>query len=128
MRLLVSGAREWGSYHTDETIMHDALFLFDRIAQIEKTKITLVEGCQRGADQMAERLAQMIFGWEVDHHEAQWDKYGVGAGPIRNQEMLASGVDQVLAFHRHLKKSDGTLDMVERCLRKGVPLLLYPAS
>ena len=128
VRLLVTGDRDWA----DEKTMYGALLAFDNnrdwIDEVTKQQVTLVHGAARGADQMAERLAFMHFGWEVDPFEAEWEKYGKGAGAIRNQEMLDSGVDFALAFHANLKRSKGTLDMIERLLRANVPLELYPKS
>ena len=112
--------------------MYAALVALDNsrnwITRGVKESVTLVHGAARGADQMAERLALMHFGWDVDPYPADWDQYGKGAGAIRNQAMLDSGVDRVLAFHKDLKRSKGTLDMIERALRAKVPVELYPRT
>lgn len=114
--------------------MHDGFdyILEQRLAISESphdlAPITIVEGCARGADSMAERLATMVYGIDLEHHPANWDALGKPAGPIRNTEMLASGIDLCLAFHKDLKRSKGTLDMVEKCLRAGIEVRLYPRS
>jgi len=79
---------------------------------------TLIEGEARGADSMARDIA-LARGWEVIRVPADWVKYGRGAGPIRNQQMLDMGPDQVWAFHDNLACSKGTLDMVRRSKRAG---------
>jgi hypothetical protein len=86
--------------------------------------LVLVEGCARGADQMAERIGLLHFA-TTEHHPADWDKYNKAAGVLRNQEMLDSGIDLCLAFHHDLRGSRGTADMVQRCLRVKVPVWLY---
>ncbi len=133
MRVIVSGSRDWTGT-SDESVMHKAFQdLYDRYeywASIitDPFEWVIVEGCQRGADEMAERFTTMLYSaeWTLEHHPAHWDKLGNAAGAIRNQEMLDTGVDLCLAFHRNLKESSGTLDMIERCLRAGVPVQLYP--
>jgi hypothetical protein len=132
MRVLITGDREWD----DEGTMYEG---FDHINDYLSFDLDIdpfveppiiVEGCARGADQMAERLAQMIYHWPVEHHQANWGKHGNAAGIIRNQEMLDApgGIDLCLAFHPNLKRSKGTLDMIERCLRAGIEVRLYPRS
>lgn len=68
-----------------------------------------------------------IFGaeWGWDHgipvgtYNADWERYGGRAGPLRNQEMLDDGKpDCVVAF----PGGRGTKDMVDRALKAGVPV------
>ena len=75
---------------------------------------TLVHGDARGADRMAEHIWSEV-GEPVEAHPADWEKYGRAAGPKRNQEMLDSGVDLVLAF----PGGRGTADMVKRARAAG---------
>lgn len=132
MRVIVSGDREW----KNEGVMYEA---FDRlredclaISESHHNPVlpTIVEGCQRGADTMAERIAGMVYVWPLEHHPANWGMYGNAAGAIRNTEMLTmpGNIDLCLAFHPDLKRSKGTLDMVEKCLRAGIEVRLYPRS
>ena len=39
--------------------------------------------------------------------------------------MLASGIDQVLAFHAAIEKSKGTKHLVELARQKGVPVQVF---
>lgn len=88
MRVLITGSRDW----EDASVIEEALEMFDA----EDT--VLVSGhCPTGADFIAEQYAYRN-GWDVELHEADWDKFGKFAGPKRNQEMVDSGVDVVLAF------------------------------
>lgn len=78
----------------------------------------VIEGGADGADRLAYcwvRERRSCQGWE--RYEAEWDKHGKGAGPLRNQRMLDEGKpDLVLAF----PGGRGTADMVRRAKRAGV--------
>ena len=85
----------------------------------------LVHGCARGADQMAADLATGIEGVTIEGYPANWATYHRAAGPIRNQQMLDSGVDLVLAFHSDISKSKGTADMLNRARKAGIKTELF---
>ena len=79
---------------------------------------TVVHGGARGADTLAGLVAKRLkLGVEV--YQADWKTYGKAAGAIRNQQMLESGVDAVLAF----PGGKGTADMVRRARKVGVEVL-----
>lgn len=115
-KVIVCGDRNW-----------TAAGIIDRELEalaLEIPKLTIVEGCARGADTMAESWA---YWYEVPiiHHPADWDRYGKAAGSIRNREMLNEGPVLVVAFHKNLNKSRGTRHMVEIARAAGVPIRLY---
>ena len=101
MRLIVCGGRNWND--------RSATFhILDRIHA--KRPITLIiHGDCRGADRLADEWARSR-GIAVEPHPANWDLYGPGAGPIRNQEMLDAAPDGVVAF----PGGNGTADMISR--------------
>jgi hypothetical protein len=110
MRLLVCGSRDW----TLEAPIRA------RILALMPTVV--IEGEARGADSLARKVAQEL-GILVEPYPADWARHGRTAGPIRSQEMLVKGKpDLVLAFSSHLETSRGTLDMVNRAKRAGVPV------
>ena len=79
----------------------------------------IFEGGATGADTIA-----AIWGGEngvtVKTIKAKWKEYGLGAGPIRNTEMLEEAKpDIVLAFTNDLMGSKGTKDMVDKANRAG---------
>jgi len=84
------------------------------------TPITcLIDGGANGADTLA-------FVWAGDHQierltfEADWDRYGKAAGPIRNQRMLREGApDLVVAFPGGV----GTAHMVSIAREAGVRVI-----
>jgi hypothetical protein len=64
----------------------------------------------------------------TEPHPADWRRHGNAAGPIRNAEMIASGVDFCVAVHRNLARSRGTLDCVRRCWEVGIPVYLVESN
>jgi hypothetical protein len=115
MRVLVCGDREWDRYEE----------ILDKLTFLQKIhgEFTVVEGEARGADRLAREAAEQL-GLPVEPHPAHWDLYGRAAGPIRNQEMLDSGIDLVVAFHSDLERSKGTRHMVTIAEKRGVDVVI----
>ena len=78
----------------------------------------VVHGGARGADTLAGLIAKRL-GHSVKVYQADWATYHKAAGGVRNQQMLDSGVDWVIAF----AGGRGTADMVRRAQKRGVPVL-----
>lgn len=110
MRVLVCGGREFGKGNLIETLD----FVDEVLRSIPRTAI-LVHGDARGADRIASRLWRNR-GLQDEPHPADWAKNGRSAGPIRNQEMLDTGIDLVIAF----PGGAGTADCVRRARRAGI--------
>lgn len=101
MTLLVCGSRNW----------RNEAAVVAELAIIEPD-IIVHGGCPTGADAMADKWAK-VNGKTVERYDAEWDKYGRKAGPIRNQRMLTgSNPDMVLAFGRG-KGTDGMVALAE---------------
>jgi hypothetical protein len=77
----------------------------------------VVHGACRGADLICAKVAQ-LYGAETEAHPADWKKYGKAAGPVRNREMLESGIDLLIAF----PGCRGTLNAVMTARNIGVPV------
>ncbi len=77
-RILVRG----GVTFADEALLNETL---DRV--IGDEKVMLVSGGARGADALAEKYAK-DRNIRIRVFPAEWKKYGKGAGPIRNRQML----------------------------------------
>jgi len=110
MRVLVCGSRGFNDYIT----MCVALDAMDDVD-------TIVEGCARGADRLAEQYGQR-HDIPVEHHPADWDRFGRGAGFRRNLEMLDSSVDLVLAFWDG--ESRGTAHTIQMASSRGIDVVV----
>lgn len=112
MRVLMCGSRYW----KDRVKIRIEL---ERLLDEVEEFFTIIQGEARGADTLAREEA-VDLGINVESFPAQWEAFGKAAGPMRNQAMLDSGVDLVIAFHEDLSASKGTLDMVRRSRKAGV--------
>jgi hypothetical protein len=75
----------------------------------------VVCGCARGADTLGEKWAKER-GIPVKHFKPDWNRFGKGAGYLRNQEM-ADYADTVVAFWD--EKSRGTKHMIDYSRKVG---------
>lgn len=116
MRVLITGCRHWCGPDMAESVVA-------RLIAKYGPAITIVHGAAKGIDQSFAEACREL-GIKDEPHPADWDRYGKAAGPRRNSEMLAAGADMVVAFHRDLMRSRGTLDMVRQALAAGVPTYL----
>lgn len=117
MRLLVCGCRDW----TDEGAVGNEIWA---AADPYREPTVVITGDANGADCAAREWAQEL-GYELREYKADWTTHGRKAGPIRNQQMLDEGKpDLVLAFWDG--KSRGTLDMIMRAVKAGVPVKIVP--
>ena len=111
MRLLVCGGRDFS----------DTEYLFWVLSEIHRRKpIELViHGGARGADGLAGHWAN-TNNIPVRVFRANWEQYGVSAGPIRNQQMLDEcPPDYVVAF----PGGSGTADMINRSRKQGFKVI-----
>lgn len=141
-RILVCGSRTWGLWdkQADPTRlnndnMHSLISSTLQLLWRVHGEYVVVHGDAKGADRIA---AASVSIWKgsvfsrysdsmvaVEPHPADWDKHGKAAGPIRNQEMLDTGIDLCYAFvDKPLEESRGTADMVSRCAKAGVPTVI----
>lgn len=112
MKVLCCGDREWKDWRS-----------IRRALESLGPNTVIVHGDCRGADKMCGFVASQ-FGYSVDANKANWGKYGLAAGPIRNAEMLTKHRDigLVLAFHDNISASKGTKDMVAQARAAGIPV------
>lgn len=69
---------------------------------------TIIHGGAKGADTLASDWCKISNCTEIKV-EADWSRYGYGAGPIRNQAMIDLKPDVVLAF----PGGKGTTNMIK---------------
>jgi hypothetical protein len=112
MRIGVTGGRNYNNFDK----IYEALRLFD-YAPIGGH--TLVYGGASGADDLASGITSECFYWKQERFEADWKTQGKAAGPIRNQQMVDSGLDVLIAF----PGGRGTEDMVTRAKKAGILVL-----
>lgn len=118
MRILITGSRLWSREDVIAGALRDAWIEGGR-----PTDAILVSGaCPTGADKIAERIWRRQ-GLPIEHHPADWKKYGRAAGPRRNQHMVDLGADICLAFI--LDYSKGATFTVEAAKAAGIPTRLF---
>ena len=83
----------------------------------------IIHGGAAGADSMAGALGKRLS-VGVQPCPANWAKYGRGAGPIRNKEMLALQPAKVIAF----PGGRGTANMVDQARAAGITVVEIKAT
>ena len=107
----VCGGRDFA----DEVLV---LRTLDRV-HAKRPVSTLVQGCcPTGADAMAVAWAKSR-GVRCIGFLANWREFGRAAGPMRNAQMVAYGLDGFVAF----PGGRGTADMVTRARAAGVTVM-----
>ena len=109
-RVVIAGGRDFNDYKLLKTWC-------DYYLQ-NKTDITVISGCAKGADTLGEKYAEEKH-YTIDKKPADWDKYGKSAGYKRNVEM-AENADGIICFWNG--KSKGTKHMIDIAKEKGIPV------
>lgn len=133
MRVLVCGGRNFADTgHVDLAARRaEYVFLMRKLSELlhpeptedERTwlppaDLVIVSGAARGADSAAVDWA--VVNWvNFEEYPADWEKHGKRAGHLRNQQMLDTGIDKVIAF----PGGRGTADMVNRARKAGVEVI-----
>ena len=114
MRFLVCGGRDFGLSNEEWWFIHETL---SKLITYEKYDyLIVIHGAAPGADSAAGDWAKMND-IPCVAFPADWDKYGLGAGPIRNKQMLDEGKpDWIIAF----PGGTGTANMISQGKRRGV--------
>lgn len=111
MRIMVTGSRGWTDRGSIETALAGC-----------GADDTLVHGACRGADVLAAQVA-VALGMQVEAHPADWDRHGKSAGFRRNEAMLDSNIDAVIAFQ--LNGSRGTQHAIDQAKKRNIPGRLW---
>lgn len=115
-RILVTGSRTF----TDRDLIEHVL-----AEKFKEGDIVIVHGGARGADRMADEWA-VINSVKRDVYpvvSSDWQRFGKRAGILRNEVMLDSGPDLVIAFWDG--KSKGTAHTISEARRRGIPFELH---
>ena len=113
-KVLICGNRDWA----DHELIHVWL---EKL--IECGYDTVIEGEQRGADLIAREEAEGM-NLIVLPFPADWKRYHLGAGPIRNKQMLDEKPDLVVGFHDNIARSKGTRNCVMEAHKRGIQVLV----
>lgn len=113
-KVICAGDRHW----------RDRNFIEIELGKLPSGSVIITGDC-RGADALVAECAAEL-GLTCWIYEAEWDKYGRAAGPIRNQAMIDENrdADLFMAFHDNVKKSKGTRDCARRASAAGIPTRL----
>jgi hypothetical protein len=109
-RILICDSRTW----TNRKLVEDTITNIKGYSDI-----TFIHGGASGADNICSRVCK-DNNIKQEVYIPNWKKYGKAAGPIRNQEMLNTGVDLVIAFchgsivNGEFTPSKGTNDTITR--------------
>lgn len=118
-RVLVYGGRDFFDEQWLKSELCDLVWQRRRFASVPKQVKTLIHGGARGVDKMAGNFG-IGCGLDVIEFNADWNKYGKAAGPIRNEQMRVEGKpDLGVAF----PGGRGTADMTRRLRDAGIPII-----
>jgi len=125
--VLVTGSRHFPANKAE--VIHEAL------RRLPKGSL-IIHGGAKGADTLAEYYAKLLaldykaypINWEEERAKGYHD-WEIGHN--RNQLMLDDNpnIEVCYAFHENLqinKPNGGTRDMIERCLKKKIRVVIFP--
>ena len=115
IRVCVCGGRDY----QDKDRVYAVLGSLHKIRQDFK----IIQGGAKGADMLAAQWA-VEHGVPYETFEADWEKHNRAAGPIRNAEMLKSGIDMLVAF----PGGSGTANMISICEKEGIKVYKIKAD
>lgn len=114
MKTIIAGSRSVTKLH----ILHEA------ITACPWTITEVISGGARGADRLGELWAK-ANGIPLTVMRADWSRYGLRAGALRNREM-ANVADALIALWD--MKSRGTRDMIDVANQRGLDRLVWDAG
>jgi hypothetical protein len=110
MRILVCGGRDYDNFEYVNKILDEL--------KIQNPNFILIEGGASGADTLA-RVWALNNRIVCETYKANWQRDGKAAGPIRNELMLSTGINLVVAF----PGGRGTNHMVSIAQRDSVSVM-----
>lgn len=109
-KLIIAGSRTFDDY-----------LMLSAVAENLPYFQEIVSGGAKGADKLGERWAKNRA-INISRFDADWHKYGKGAGMMRNWEM-ADYADALLAFWDG--KSRGTADMIKKARHRSLKVWIF---
>jgi YspA, cpYpsA-related SLOG family len=123
IRIAVTGGRDY----QNQKVVYDALNANKRAVEAAGAKMFLVVGDATGADALARQWAsENLLKEDWKEFKADWEKARKNgnvkmAGPVRNRDMLISGIHKLCAF----PGGNGTADMTRICRNVGIHIKEY---
>lgn len=114
-RLLITGSRDWENRTTIRVAIHEV------VCRVPNPVI-IHGGCPSGADMIASKFASSCLLRE-EVHFADWNQYGLKAGPLRNSKMVDLGADICLAFIKN--RSRGASDCARKAVKAGIETRVF---
>ena len=109
INVIISGCRSFSDYD----------FLRKTLEGLISGDVVIFSGCAKGCDMMGERYAAE-HGLTVRKFPPLWEKYGRGAGIVRNREMAEAALPCGLLIAFWDGKSRGTGNMIKTAEKKGL--------
>lgn len=103
MRTIIAGSRTISDKALVRKAIADSGFIITEI----------ISGCARGVDSIAIEIADEDPATPIKLYPVDWDRYGSGAGPIRNEKMAKYANALILVWDG---KSKGSADMLKRAI------------
>lgn len=96
-------------------------YILKAISEAPWKPSVVVSGRARGADELGEQWAERNS-IPVEYYPADWNKFGKGAGFIRNAEMANNAEALIVIWDG---KSKGTKNMIDFAKIKGLKVFIY---
>lgn len=117
MRIMVTGSRTWKNFPALNAGLAEVWHKMD-----DPVDPILVHGGAIGVDRMSRDIWESR-GWTCEEYLADWKGLGKKAGFIRNDTMLNSGLDHIIAFMDG--PTPGTCDAFSKSYALGIPRTMY---
>lgn len=114
IRIIVAGSRTL----TNHRLVEDFLLNFAMNIGVKLSEVVIVSGGAKGVDSLGEAIARR-HGIELKIFNANWNKYGKSAGPIRNKDMAEYSTHLLLIWDG---KSKGSANMKKQAERFNLPI------
>jgi hypothetical protein len=111
IRVCFTGGRDFGLMEAERDFIHDSIADFVKLALRANLKLTFIGGAARGVDTVAMDWVKEKVIFPYEEYPADWNTHKKAAGPIRNRQMLKTGIDVLIAF----PGGKGTADMIGIC-------------
>lgn len=116
-RVIIAGSRDFNNQDLFDNSIHDTLIRY------ETDELEIVSGGCSGADRMGEEYAEE-WGIKCTVFQADWNKYGKAAGPIRNEQMAkyTADADRGILIAFPIGESRGTRNMIKLAKQYGLDI------